>query len=129
MHDWGDEDVDWAGISQAAEYLGNFCAKWGRFTGQTKEKYGTVRFYANFHVSLHCLVLPRWCYYKHPKFPKWLWCLDIYYLSPFLNRLPGIHKYRYFIYRTAYKNALKKWPHLREEILSAADYKELLKGL
>jgi len=34
-----------------------------------------------------------------------------------------------FIYRLAYKRALKKYPFIREEILCAADFSELLEDL
>lgn len=128
MHEWGDKDVDWAGIGAAAEFLGNYCARWGRFRGQTKEKYGTVRFYAIIgQISLHDLIYPR---YSYSQFPQWLWTLDLYIIGPVLRTLFGKIWYRWqvFIYRRAYKLALKKWPHLKKEILSGMDHIDLLEG-
>lgn len=131
MHYWGDEGVDWEGISDAADFLGDYCCKWGRFGGDTKEKFGRACFYARFGLSLHQLIYPRFVYFKHRDFPDWLWKWDIYYISPVLNKLFGKPwaKYQEFIYRKAYEKALAKWPHLKKEILYGADYPELLEGL
>lgn len=32
------------------------------------------------------------------------------------------------VYNIAYQKALKKWPHLRAEILCGADFPEIIKG-
>lgn len=37
--------------------------------------------------------------------------------------------YQRFIYRLAYKQAIKKWPDLKDEILCCADWEEYLGGL
>lgn len=127
MHLWGDENVDWAGIDSAASFIQKYCNRWGRFGGQAKEKYGTVRFYARIgYLSLHGLVYPG---YTYCQFPKWLWTLDIYYISPALQFVFGKLAYRWqtFIYKKAYGLAIQKWPHLKKEILYGADYEELLK--
>lgn len=126
-HDWGDEGVDWKGINDAADYIHDFCVKWGRFGGQAKEKFGTVRFYASFNwLSFHGLCYPG---YVYSQFPDWLWKLDCKIISPILRFFfdKPVYKYRCFIYRTAYLNALKKWPHLKEEIICCMDYPELIK--
>lgn len=128
MHYWGDKGVDWKGIDDAAEFLGDYCARWGRFRGQTKEKYGTVRFYTTMgYLSLHSLIFPG---YVYSQFPKWLRTLDIYVISPVLRFLFGRiwGKWQVFIYRRAYVLALKKWPHLRKEILRDMDHVDLLDG-
>jgi hypothetical protein len=129
MHHWDDDKLDWAGINGACDILYSTSRRWGRLGGQVKEKFGTVRFYASFgHLSLHTLIYPG---YVYSQFPKWLWRLDIYITGPILDKLFG----RLFVwwqtkvYRYAYKKALKAYPHLREEILCAADYRELLEGL
>ena len=131
MHYWGDEGVDWEGINSAASYIGLFCRKWGRISvTQYKEKYGTVRVYCSFRwVSLHSLTHPG---YVYSQYPQWLWSADIRYIGPFFRKSGLsflIWQWQKFIYRLAYKNALKKWPHLRKEILSCADFDELLEGL
>lgn len=127
MHSWDDKDVDWKGINAAADYIGEFCRKWGRLGGQSKEKYGTVRFYVNFRtISLHSIFLPG--YYHYAWFPKWLIKLDLYYISPILNTLFGriVFEYQHRIYNLAYTRALKKWPHLQGEILTDVHYPEYL---
>lgn len=65
-----------------------------------------------------------------------LWSLDCRYGSKFIAWKPisrciitPMVKWQCFIYRRAYKLAVRKWPNLREEITCAADYSELLKGL
>lgn len=133
MHWWGDEGVDWVGISDAARFIGLFCRRWGRiFVMDYKEKYGTVRVYCSFgHYSLHGLLFPGYAY-KRPWFPKWLWTFDIYWLSKiFTNRFIGypIFLYQIFIYKLAYFIAVHKWSHLREEILDSPDHGEYLKFL
>lgn len=128
-HSWGDEGVDWEGINDAAAYISNFCSRWGRLGGSSKEKFGTVRFYAMFgYPSLHTLIYPGYCYNQ---FPKWLWDLDCKYLGPILNLTLGklFSKCQKLVYKTAYKRALIKWPHLREEILCCADWPEFLTGV
>jgi len=40
-----------------------------------------------------------------------------------------INKWQELVYRRAYKNAIEKWPHLKEEILKGADWDEFLQGL
>ncbi len=115
-------------INDAAAYIQEYCIKWARLGGDAKEKYGTVRFSPDFGLSLHNLIYPGHCFYR---FPKWLITADLYVITPMLNKLFGViwHKWQSYIYRKAYKNAVSKWPHLRKEILCAADYDEFLEGL
>lgn len=127
MHSWGDENVDWNGINDAAEYIGRFCRKWGRIGGQFKEKYGTVRFYATFgYLNLHTLIYPG---YVYSQFPSWLWSADLEYIGPFLRFFLGklFIRWQKYIYNKAYCRAVKQWPHLRGEILCCADYSEFIK--
>ena len=128
MHTWDDKEVDWNGINDAANYLGDYGRKWGRLGGQTKEKYGSIRWYANFgYLTLHTLIYPG---YVYSKFPRWLWVLDCKYFGPFLQYFfeTKFIGWQIFIYNRAYQNALKKWPHLRAELLCSADYPEYIKG-
>ena len=130
MHYWGDKNVDWAGIDAAATYIADFCRKYGRIGGQHKEKYGTVRFYSTFCYSLLSLTHPGYMHYR--PYPNWLKNLDINY-GKYIIKYTGISwvmsKWQPFIYSTAYNRAIKKWPHLREEILVNADHIELIKGV
>ena len=124
MHYYGDEDFDaWDDVGDAADYIGNLCRTWGRIqVRQCKEKYGTVRVYCSLYcLCLHDLIFPGYC---HVRNPYRVWTFQLF--RPF-HRV--IHLYQKFIYRLAYKNAVKKWPNLQEEILRTADFPEYLKGL
>lgn len=99
MHSWGDKGVDWKGINQAAEYIGVNLARWGFVR--------VVQYKEKFGtVRVYCY-LGRCNRY-----------LD-YLLIP----------YQEWLYRKLYKDMVKKFPHLREEILCMADFPELLMGL
>jgi hypothetical protein len=127
-HYWGDSGVDWKGINDAADYLSGYCARWGRFDGQAKEKYGCVRFYVDIGwFSLLTLLFP---YYIPRWVPRWVTTVDYRVVQPVLDYLFGglIRRWQKFIYIRAYKNAMKKWPHLRGEILAHADYPEWIPG-
>lgn len=105
-----------------------FCRKWGRFGGQSKEKYGTVRFYVHFvGLSLHTLVYPGYVYIQ---FPKWLNRLDDRMITPILNFFFGriYRKYQVYIYNKAYQRMLKKYPNEQYAILSCADFPEYIYG-
>lgn len=131
MHNWSDDSVDWNGINSAVNYISDFCRKWARMGGQAKEKFGTVRFYTTlgWRNFLH-ITHPGYVHYG--PYPKWLLTFDIYYGYKVL-KYTGLayisYKWHCLIYRQAYKNAIKKWPHLKDEITCCADYSELLKGL
>jgi len=129
MHDWSDKSVDFNGIDKAAEYIGLNLIKWGRVNvRQYKEKFGTVRVYCSFGwYQLFNVTHPG---YHYNRYPIWLWNLDCLWLSkifPLLNFI--IVPLQEKLYTYCYRRAIKKWPHLRKEILSGADYSELLKGL
>jgi len=130
MHTWGDGFPYFDDVSKAADEIGQFCRRWGRLGAYTKEKYGTCRVHIQGmgYLSLFSLTHPG---YVYSRYPKWLWSADIYYIGPFLRKTIGrpMYKYQCFIYRLAYKRALKKYPNIREEILCCADFDELLKDL
>lgn len=116
-------------LEESASFLGDFCKRWARLGGQTKEKYGTVRFYASFgHLSLHTLFYPGYYYYQ---FPKWLVKFDLYVFSTLCQK-SGLNspfvRWQSFIYGLAYKKAIQKWPKAENALLSGASYPELIKG-
>lgn len=128
MHDWSDENVDWNGINDAAGYIGYWLRKWVRMdVRDVKEKFGTVRVYCSFGwSSIYSIYRPGYCWY-----PEW-WPvkLDLWlgYDTPifkWLNKI--IIPIQIRAYRWRYRNAVRKWPHLREEIMCCADHQELLK--
>jgi hypothetical protein len=129
MHMWGDEDFDWKGLDQAIRFIDTNLVRWGRISvRQSKEKYGTARIYCSlgWH-QFHSITHPRSVFNRYP---RWLWDLDCKYGSKIVRFLFGwVVNYHCWLYRKVYSLAVKKWPHLKEEILCCADYDELLKGL
>lgn len=126
---WGTPGIDFKGIEEAASWIGSHLVRWGRVNvTQTKEKYGTARVYLYFGWhQFHSITHPR---YVFNQYPKWLWNLDCTVGSKLIGLMnPIIIPYQQFLYKRAYKLAIKKWPHLRLEILNGADYPELLEEL
>lgn len=125
MHKWGDPNVDFEEIDAAAEYIYMYLRRWRVPVRDYKEKYGTVRVYTGLHwergwLFMH-LFKPDHMYYR---FPRWVRTVDFWIPAHWLNIV--IHPLYKHLYTRAYGNALKRWPHLRREILSGADYSELL---
>ncbi len=130
MHDWSEEIFDWAGLDKAIDYLDKNLRFWGRISVyQAKEKFGTARIYCSLGWnSLLGITHPG--YYHYRPYPKWLMIFDIYVLSRIISSLNFIIlPYHEWLYKKVYSNAVKKWPHLKKEILCCADYSELLKGI
>lgn len=126
MHIWGEEGVDWEGISAAAAYIGEGLRKWGRVNVvQYKEKYGTVRVYCSLGWwQIHAITHPG---YAASQYPHWLWALDCKFGSLICRALNYIViPYHKWLYRRYYRMAVQKWPHLRHEIICVADYPDLL---
>ena len=125
MHDWSDETFDWKGLSEAIDMIDSELRFWRIGVRQTKEKFGTCRIYCSLGwSSLHSITHPGHCF---SRYPQWLWTLDCYVLSKLIQPLNyiilPIHKW---VYRNAYKKAVDKYPHLKEEICCMADFVELL---
>ena len=133
MHRWGDESVDWDGIDDAARFIGKGLRRWRVDVRQYKEKFGAVRVYCSLGIAW-------WPQITHPgcvwlRWPRWLdfisyahsWYNPFYIARRAVNRLVvPLHKW---LYRRYYREAVRRWPHLRKEILRAADYPKLLRGL
>jgi hypothetical protein len=128
MHNWGD-DFDWKGLDEAITFIETNLVRWGRINvTQAKEKFGTARIYCSLGwYQFHNITHPKTVYNRYP---KWLWELDCYYGTKIVPFLFGwVVHYHAWLYRKVYSMAVKKYPHLREEILCCADYDELLEGL
>lgn len=130
MHHWGDENVDWTGLSDAAAYIARTLVRRGRVNVRDyKEKWGTVRVYCGLGwYSLLSFTHPG--YHHYGPYPDWLARLDIYY-GHWFGKLCNwaVVPYHKWLYRATYRAAVAKWPHLRKEVLAGADWPELLKGL
>ncbi len=125
MHQWGDKDFDWEGLDQVVRYVDKRLKRWRIDVRQTKEKFGCLRCYCSLGVQMfHQLIWPGYSYNQYPW--HWLWRLDIslHWIWPVLNRI--ILPIHCRVYRTTYRKAVKRWPHLRKEILCCADWPELL---
>ena len=132
MHIWGDGFEYFNDVSKAADFIGDYLRKYGRVSvTQTKEKYGTARVYCDLGITnLHGLLWPGYCYSQWKL--DFMWYLEVYFW-PKVFRYSGLTRlsthYHKWLYRRAYKLAIKRWPHIREEILDCADYEEFLGGL
>jgi hypothetical protein len=129
MHLWDDSNVDWDGIDDAARFIGEGLRKYRINVRRYEEKDGTVRVYCTLGVYMfHQLWRPGFVFNQYPF--HWIWSLDCFvsyklrfwYWPNKLWILP-LHKK---IYRSLYKKAVEKWPHLKEEILCCANYENLL---
>lgn len=131
MHSWGDENVDWDGIYDSARYIGVNLKRWGRVSVRDyKEKFGTVRIYCSLGWSnLLSITHPGWMHYR--PYPKWLMTFDIYVLSRIIPVLTNwfILPFHKWLYKKLYKDMVKKYPHLKQEITCCADWHELLEGI
>ncbi len=130
MHDWSDESFDWKSLNEAEGILSDTLRFYRVPVRDIKEKYGTLRCYTGLGwTSFHSIAYPG---YVYGQFPNWLWKLDVYYGYPIL-KYTGIaylsYKLHCWAYRRGYAKIVKKFPHIRTEILCCADYDELLKGL
>ena len=129
-HYWSEEDFDWKGLGEAGHIIWWLCTKIGRVGIHQKEKYGTLRVSSWFwNGSLHELIYPG---YVSNQFPQWLWSFDIYYITPLIQwlRFPTwiMYQWQKFIYMLSYYIAMRKYPHIREEICVNADHPELIIG-
>lgn len=129
-HDWSEKDFDWKGLDDAIDIIVWWSNKIGRFGGQSKEKFGGVRFYCWFSDgTLYGLIKPGYYYYNWPKWFNWIDYEIIARVVRYTGLLWLIHKWQHFIYRAAYKRAVDKHPSLRDEILVDADHHEYLEGI
>lgn len=129
-HDWSEENFDWKSLNKAIDIIYFWTRHFGRFGGQLKEKFGCIRFYVFFSDgTLYSLCKPGYYYYR---WPRWFMKIDHKVIRPIVRGsglLWLIHKWQAFIYKLAYKRAVDKYPHLRDEILCYADAHELLEGI
>ncbi len=129
MHVWGDKNVDWDAIGDAASWIGGQLVTWGRVSvNTTKEKWGTVRVYCHFGwYDMHSITHPR---HRFNRYPTWLQQVDRVLISRIIKPMNlFVIPYQRWLYRNTYRRAIKRWPHIRAEILDSPDYPDLLEGL
>lgn len=133
-HNWGDENFDWNALSGAIRVSANFMRRWGRIGVHEKEKYGTARLYTYFYSSgLFSLLYPGyvsyWVWEKTPIIGKYLTKLEFKVFIPIASVLKlwrPIQWWQRKVYNWAYQKALRKYPHIAEEIVEDADHPELI---
>ena len=118
------DETDYKEINKAINVLEFWGHDVGRIGGQMKEKFGSIRWYADVNGanSLHDLVKVghvsfRWGAEDH-FFLNWFNNLSKAYISP-LSWF--VFKYKCFMYGFSFYMACKKCPKIKADILSAAD--------
>ncbi len=134
FHDWSDDTFPWKDLDDSISLISDYLQKVGRMPTYAKEKWGCARISCHFGLSLHNLMFPRYYFRYHDLFAKhkWLINFDNFVFIPFMGKL-GVtklwFKWQSHVYNTAYQMAIKKYPHLRGEILCNADQLEFIKGV
>jgi hypothetical protein len=130
-HYWGDKDFDWEALNEA-ERIVRRITKLFRIGVHTKEKYGTLRCSVYlFDGSPHSITHPG---YVYNQYPVWLWrisCNMSYWGSrrPYSWLVSAIRGLQLNVgYRLAFYVAMKKYPHIAEEICVNVDYHEYIIG-
>ena len=128
MHTWGDESFDWKALSDAISVIEKRLSNARISIIQIKEKFGTLRCYCRLGwYQFQDITHPG---YSFNQYPKWLWNLDCIVGSKIIGLVnPLVLYWHKKVYRSAYAEAVKLFPHIRVEILCMADYSELLEGL
>lgn len=117
-HDWSDEDFDWKGLNEAQDFIRKYVKTWSRCNVITKEKYGTIRYEwlfppggsvrYGFHIKLPYFTRSN-KYMDNIPIVLWRWQDSIIYRLWFKLGVYTLNK--------AVHKAVKKWPHLKDEIL------------
>lgn len=128
MHDWSEEEFDWAGLNDAGHFIGDWLRTWVRMEiRDVKEKFGTLRIYCGFGwQNIYAIWRPGYMW-VHKWWPYRLDSAVSRVIMPLLNKVVVPMQAR--AYRTRYELAVERWPHLKQEILCCADYPELLKEI
>src|SRR6185436_19426638 len=125
MHQWESEWFEKNGSD--FNHMMDWFATWARrfrLGGCIKEKYGTLRFYCQFHYSLHDLIWPG--YFRTMWARPFEWIDSLYRRWEKYNFIhKAIIKLQLAAYVWLYQQAITRWPQFREEILCMADHKEL----
>lgn len=116
---------------QICGVLNLFCdyAQRGLIGGQIKEKFGSIRWYAQIAPvkSLHDIVKNGHYFYRYgaddAPVMNFLDNVSRFYLRPFTKL---IFHYQKFMYAYAYRKAIEKFPDITEEILASCDHNRLL---
>lgn len=129
LHYWSDESFDWLNLDRAITFIGEGLCRWRIDVMQYKEKFGGARVYCTLGLlSFEQLIRPGWAMSQWPYWARWLeYTRPARLLRHCINW--AVMPFHRWIYRWYYQEAVRRWPHLRDEIVEPADWPELLKGL
>ena len=129
-HMWG-SDFDFMSLNLACDFFASNLQKYGRIqiTG-CKEKYGTMRlewFFWDGHYQqfVHSAMYPGWLYIQYP---RWMYKVD-WFITAIANKSGlswCLSAYQRLVFNIVTVLAVKKWPHLKDEILEELDFDTLL---
>lgn len=121
-HYWGDEDFDWDSLYSAISEASKIMRRYGRIGVNSKEKYGTARWYLYFcDGSLHSFTHPG---HMYSRYAKWLWQFDVRN-RPLRFITPVINFWQKQVAQFAFNYVCNKYPHIIKEIISDAPEKLL----
>jgi hypothetical protein len=132
MHSWGDEWAYWDDMNRVVDFMWDYLHKWRFPARDVKEKWGTLRVYCSFGwTSPHDITHPGHAYIRYKK-GGIMWSLQyskvVRWIFQYILHKPS-QLFHIWVYRRAYRLACEKWPQCAAEILTAADYPELLVNL
>lgn len=129
-HEWGDEDFDWKSLNQACNFFLKLRTIGRIQMASTKEKYGTMRldwFFWNGHYRefLHSMIYPGHLYIH---WPLWMRKIDEFatVIAKYLGILRLVSCYQRLIFNVITFIAVKKWSHIKDEIMDEYEFNELL---
>jgi len=149
-HYWGEENFDWDALYKACRFFDVNLKRWARLCVHTKEKYGTMRLeYLGYNEGIYGLIYPGrlWLNYPgptvtkkpHKSIRKYFPEGHTYQVGLFrviddfitaiarkcgLSRL--FYRYQRLVFNIITFIAVKKWPHIKDEIMDEYDFKYLL---
>ncbi len=150
-HDWSEDDFDWHALNSACNFFSTNIPRYARLCLYTKEKYGTLRLecFGMGHRGIYGLLHPKAIYWN-PKGPYYLkkpskamaklglmphMCSIWYTLNQYSAAIAGFTKlsWLFWQYQRAVFNivtvlAVKKWPHIQDEILDEPEFDDMLYG-
>ena len=106
-HFWGEENFDWSSLQKAVNHYWFWMYHFAGMCLYTKEKYGTLRL-ENFWLGKVYLTI----YIKPYSFSNIL-CKTINTIFP----QKVIAQYQLLVFNIATLIAIKKWPHIKNEIM------------
>lgn len=131
-HVWNDGWEYWKDLGDAIHFCKKHWRAWGRIgIAFSKEKWGVFNHNCQFYWGswpIHELVKPGYTYYQ---WPKWLMLIEMEYLSKAVKYIGMrwlVQQWQKLVYNVVLWRALRKWSHIRDELLCDADYDMLWNG-